>query len=82
MSNIQYLFSASDWASTTTTAYFYYDTLVFYAYQSGGYSTRLDSTQVFRDTGAWQHLLFTWDSTNAASSDRMRIYVNSSRVTA
>ena len=42
---------------------------------------RLVTNQVFRDTSAWYHLVFVWDTTNATSGDRMRIYVNGERVT-
>ena len=42
---------------------------------------RLVTNQVFRDTSAWYHIVFVWDTTNATSGDRMRIYVNGERVT-
>jgi hypothetical protein len=78
----QHLFVASDFTSTTTLAILNSDdTIEFYDYQSGGYTTRLVTTQVFRDPGAWQHLQFTWDSNNGTSTDRMRIYVNGTRIT-
>ena len=40
---------------------------------------RLDRT--FRDPSAWQHILCVWDSSNATSSERARIYINGERVT-
>tara|TARA_R100000005_G_scaffold96366_1_gene82699 strand:- start:2434 stop:3870 length:1437 start_codon:yes stop_codon:yes gene_type:complete len=36
-------------------------------------------TRVFRDPSAWYHLVMVFDSTNAASSERARIYVNGER---
>ncbi|MBI2108904.1 MAG: hypothetical protein HYT93_01830 [Parcubacteria group bacterium] len=42
---------------------------------------RLVTTQVFRDPGAWGHLLFVWDSANATEGDRMRVYHNGTRIT-
>ena len=41
----------------------------------------LQTSQVFRDTNAWYHIVAVYDSTNATSSDRMILYVNGSRVT-
>ena len=43
---------------------------------------RFETTQVFRDTSAWYHIVFVYDSTNATSTERMRLYVNGERVTA
>ena len=42
---------------------------------------RLRTTAVYRDPAAWYHIVFVYDSTNATSSDRARIYVNGTRVT-
>jgi hypothetical protein len=40
------------------------------------------TTQVFRDTTAWGHLLFAWDTTLATAGDRLRIYHNGVEITA
>jgi hypothetical protein len=42
----------------------------------------LTTTQVFRDPSAWYHVVAVFDSTNATSTDRMRLYVNGNRITA
>ena len=42
---------------------------------------RLVTNQVFRDTSAWYHLIVVADTTNATSTDRLRIYVNGIRIT-
>ena len=42
---------------------------------------KLVTTQVFRDPSAWYNLTFVWDTANAVSTERMRIYVNGQRVT-
>jgi hypothetical protein len=55
--------------------------LSFFDYQSGSYTTRLISTQVFRDSSAWYHILLSVDTTQASQSDRVKIYINGSRVT-
>jgi len=44
-------------------------------------STYLETTQVFRDTAAWYHLVWIMDTTDSTEADRNRNYVNGSRVT-
>ena len=39
------------------------------------------TTRMFRDTNAWYHLQFVWDSGNATADDRQIIYVNGERLT-
>ena len=47
-------------------------------YDSGGSAGYLNvvTTRVFRDCSAWYHLVFVYDSTQATSSNRFKIYVN------
>jgi hypothetical protein len=45
---------------------------------SGQYKT----TQVFRDFSAWYHFVFAEDTTQATASDRIKIYVNGTQITA
>jgi hypothetical protein len=40
------------------------------------------TTQVFRDVSAWYHLVFAIDTTQATASNRVKIYVNGSQITA
>jgi len=72
-------------ADSTTTNYcgisFQSDTLDFANRPTGGVNAKIVTTQVFRDPSAWYHIVLTWDSTNATSSDRVRLYVNGSRIT-
>ena len=49
---------------------------------NGGSQLRLVTSQVFRDVSAWYHIVAVVDTTNATSTDRLRLYVNGSRVTA
>jgi hypothetical protein len=42
----------------------------------------LTTTQVFRDPSAWYHIVAVWDTTQATASNRVKIYVNGSQVTA
>ena len=47
-----------------------------------GSSYDLITTQVFRDPSAWYHLVIAMDTTQATSSNRIKIYVNGVQVTA
>ena len=51
------------------------DQLEWYNYSSG-YQGRLVTNRKFRDSNAWYHLVFVWDTTNGTAGDRMKIYVN------
>jgi len=42
----------------------------------------LQTSQVFRDPSAWYHIVIEVDTTQATSSDRIKIYINGSQVTA
>jgi hypothetical protein len=53
-----------------------------YYEHSGVGNYYLITTNKLRDTSAWYHVVFVWDTTNATSTDRMRIYINGDRVTA
>jgi hypothetical protein len=39
------------------------------------------TTQLFRDPSAWYHIVAVVDTTDATSTDRMKLYVNGTRVT-
>jgi len=42
----------------------------------------LETTQLFRDTSAWYHIVVSIDTTQNTASDRIKMYVNGSQVTA
>jgi len=52
------------------------DELAFRNYNGGTYTWQLETNRVFRDTSAWYHIVFEVDSTQATSSDRLKLYVN------
>ena len=58
------------------------DTLDFYDYDGSGFSFRLVTTQVFRDPAAWYHIVLALDTTQATSSNRVKMYVNGAQITA
>ncbi len=43
---------------------------------NGSYLYQLKTNRQFRDTSAWYHFVFVYDSTQSTSSDRLKIYVN------
>ena len=51
------------------------DVLQFYNY-TGSFQFNFSTTRVFRDTSAWYHIVFAYDSTQATSSNRFKLYVN------
>ena len=54
----------------------------FYIYDGGYIAGGFTTSQVFRDPSAWYHIVWVWDSSNATSTDRIRLYVNGERITA
>ena len=48
---------------------------------SGSHDFRLTTTQLFRDPSAWYHIVVAFDTTQAISSNRIKIYVNGNQVT-
>ena len=56
------------------------DNLNFYSYSSGLQASLL-STDRFRDTSAWYHIVYAVDTTQGTSSDRVKIYVNNKQIT-
>ena len=57
------------------------DRIRFYIYNNPTSTVRV-STQVFRDVGAWYHIVIAVDTTNATDQNRCRIYVNGTEITA
>ena len=48
---------------------------------SGSSSGKLNTTQVFRDVGAWFHLVCALDTDNSTADNRMRMYMNGVEIT-
>ena len=72
--------SGANNSNTTDIQFNTSDQLLFWQY-IGAYQTRLITTQKFRDTSAWYHVVVIYDSGNAISSERARMYINGERVT-
>lgn len=51
-------------------------------FEIDNYNTRIvRTTQVFRDSSAWYHLVVALDTTQATASNRLRVYVNGQEIT-
>ena len=55
------------------------DKIKFYDFASG--STEIETSQVFRDVGAWYHIVLALDTTQATASNRFKLYVNGEQIT-
>jgi hypothetical protein len=58
------------------------DQIYWYDYLTSSYRYELRTTQVLRDPSAWYHIMCVLDTTQATSSNRNKIYINGSLVTA
>jgi len=56
------------------------DTIDLFQYTSS-FDFRLTTTQVFRDPSAWYHIVWSVDTTQATSTNRVKLYVNGEQVT-
>ena len=83
LGSAQTLFSASTGGTNPRSVlYFISDnTLVFGDNPSGSTWYEVYSTAVYRDPSAWYHVVAVWDSSNATSGDRIRLYINGVRLT-
>ena len=52
------------------------DKLQFGNYDGGSYSTELVTNRVFKDVGAWYHIVYHYNSAESTSSNRAKIWVN------
>jgi len=50
-------------------------------YNGSSYTGDLLTTQVFRDTSAWYHIVWTLDTTEATASNRIKLWINGQQVT-
>ena len=61
---------------------FYQDNILFDEIVANSINSRLITTAVYRDPSAWYHVVLAVDTTQATSSNRYKLYVNGSQVTA
>jgi hypothetical protein len=58
------------------------DQLEFYNYSGAAFQLNLATTAVYRDVSAWYHIVFALDTTQATDTNRFKVYVNGTQVTA
>ena len=75
------LFSGVSSGNDATILRFTSNQLQLQNFVSGSFNGNLITTAVYRDVSSWYHIVAVWDSANATSGDRMRLYVNGSEVT-
>lgn len=63
-----------------TTLAFYNDQIHFQV-NDGGAARLLQTTRVFRDPGAWYHIVAVWDRANGTAAQKMRLYINGTEET-
>ena len=51
-------------------------------YASPSWNWQLTTTQVFRDPSSWYHIVIAFDTTQATSTNRVKLYINGVQVTA
>lgn len=73
------MFSAGTSGGSQDNLGFYTDKMFFY---SAALGTLRVSTAIYRDPAAWYHIVCALDTTQSSASNRLRIYVNGSEITA
>jgi len=63
-------FTAFGWGGADATTLFMQD------FVNGSYNLVWESSALFRDPAAWYHVIFAYDSTQASSSNALKLYVN------
>ena len=76
----QRLFFAVNGSNYTTIQFDDEQKLVWFN-EISGTDMQLITNREFRDTNAWMHLVFVYDSANSTAADRQIIYINGVRVT-
>jgi len=85
LDNFQTILSAGQPSSSVylVALFFANNNLDLAVYGSGGAQEgRVTSTAVYRDMSAWYHVMAVLDTTNATSSNRLKLYINGSQITA
>jgi hypothetical protein len=80
------LFTAYGNGTQSAGIYFSNDTLtdslnIYLNYSGGTWTSYLITAQLFRDPSAWYHIVVALDTTQATSTNRIKLYVNGTQVT-
>jgi hypothetical protein len=76
------LFGAGADSANISVVQFLNNNIIYYDYTNNVFTTRIDSSAVFRDVSAYYHFLVAVDTTQATAANRVRLYVNGSQITA
>ena len=77
----QALFGTATDSNNYDELYFAGDVLRFDIYHSAAYVVRLQTTAIFRDPSAYYHIVLAYDSGNGTAGNRVKLYINGTRVT-
>jgi hypothetical protein len=69
------------YAASSGIAFMNTDELRILLYTDGGLAGSFTLSQLFRDTSAWYHIVLTVDSTEATSTNRVKLWLNGEQVT-
>ena len=78
----RFLYGASIDPNNEFSIRFFTDNTLSVANYASAYNLQIATTQVFRDPSAWYHIVVAIDTTQATSTDRAKVYVNGSQITA
>jgi hypothetical protein len=76
----QFLFLCSTGNTGTTTTWLFFNASDKLLFVISGIAC-LTTTQVFRDSSAWYHIVISVDTTQATASNRYKLYVNGNQIT-
>jgi hypothetical protein len=82
--SLMYLFSSSldsNTANTLELVAYVSDEIRMFDKHSGSTRWTIDTSAVYRDPSSWYHILYVKDTSNATSTDRIKLFVNGVRVT-
>jgi hypothetical protein len=85
LSSRQSLFCGGSNATSTDHTYIEFsasDVITVESYASASSLFNLQTSAVYRDPAAWYHIVYVLDTTQATSSNRVKLYVNGTQVTA
>ena len=75
------LFQAGSTGSEFTINWRGFDAWDFYEQTSSTQSSGCTTNAVYRDPSAWYHIVFAYDTTQATSTNRWKLYINGTQVT-
>ena len=78
LGTVQRMWTSDDDASGNNDDFFQWqsDDSIQFGFYASGYYAKMHTNRKFRDTNAWYHCVFAWDSTQVTASDRIKVYIN------